>query len=60
MESVDLMFFILLVVLVIFAYVRINPKLDWNYQTGDRLLWFNDPFDSCKRKAITIWRRKKM
>jgi hypothetical protein len=58
MESVDLMFFILLLVVVIFAWQKINPKLDWNYQTGDKLLWFNDPFDSCQRKAITIWKRK--
>lgn len=58
MESVDLMFSVLLVVLVIFTYVKIDPKLDWNYQTGDKLLWFNDPFDSCQRKAITIWKKR--
>ena len=58
MESVELMFIILLVLCLFFAWIKINPKLDWNYQTGDKLLWYNDPFDSCFRKAITIWKRK--
>jgi hypothetical protein len=58
MVSVELMFVILFAFLLILTWRTINPKLDWNYETGERLLWYNDPFDSCTRKAVTLWRVK--
>lgn len=50
---------LLLLLVLIFVYFKINPKFDWNYETGEKLLWFNDPFDSLKRKAVTLWKTKK-
>lgn len=50
---------LLLLFVLGFAFARINPKFDWNYETGEKLLWFNDPFDSLKRKAVTLWKTNK-
>lgn len=58
MESVEIMFVLLILLLLIFAWKTVNPKLDWNYETGEKLLWYNDPFDLCKRKAVVLWRTK--
>ena len=58
MESVELVFLLLVLFLLIFTWRTINPKFDWNYETGEKLLWYNDPFDSCTRKAVTLWRKK--
>ena len=58
MESVELMFIILFVFLLIYAWKTINPQFDWNYYTGEKLLWYNDPFDSCQRKVIILWKNK--
>ena len=58
MESVEMMFLLLAILVILFAYKRIDPKLDWNYETGERILWYNDPFDSCQRKAIILWKKK--
>lgn len=41
-----------------YIYVKIDPKVDWNYETGDRLLWINDPFDHYRRKSFKLWRVK--
>ena len=54
----EVLFVLLLVVVVIYVYILIDPKLDWNYETSEKLLWFNDPFNSLKRKAVTLWRKK--
>lgn len=58
MEAVELMSLILFILVAIFTYNKINPSLDWNYETGEKLLWFNNPFDSWKRKAIVLWKKK--
>lgn len=58
MESVELMFIIAVFLFLIFSWRTVNPKMDWNYETGERLLWYNDPFDSCERKSIVIWKNK--
>jgi hypothetical protein len=50
---------LLLLLVLIFVYFKINPKFDWNYETGEKLLWFNDPFDSLRRKAVTLWKTNK-
>lgn len=49
---------LLFAIVAIYVYKIIDPKTDWNYETGDKLLWFNDPFDSCRRKAVTISKGK--
>jgi hypothetical protein len=56
MESLLIM---LLLLGLMYVLAAINPKFDWNYETGEKLLWFNDPFDSLKRKAVTLWKTKK-
>jgi hypothetical protein len=56
MESLLIM---LLLLVLMYVLAVINPKFDWNYETGEKLLWFNDPFDSLKRKAVTLWKTKK-
>ncbi len=48
---------LLFAIVAVYVYKIIDPKLDHNYETGDMLLWFNDPFDSCIRKAVTIRRK---
>lgn len=58
MESVELMFLLLILLLLIYAWKTIDPKLDWNYETEERILWYNDPFDCYKRKSIRLWRSK--
>lgn len=57
MES--LLIVLLLLVVIFYVFTVINPKFDWNYETGEKLLWFNDPFDSLRRKAVTLWKTKK-
>lgn len=58
MESVELMFIIAVLFLLVFAWRTIDPKLDWNCETKEKLLWYNDPFDSYTRKPIVIWKSK--
>lgn len=57
-ETVDVMIVIAVIFLFHFAYTKINPKLDWNYDTGERILWYNDPFDLCTRKAVILYKKK--
>lgn len=56
MES--LVTILLLLVIAFYVFRVINPKFDWNTETHERLLWYNDPFDSCKRKAVNLGRVK--
>jgi hypothetical protein len=57
MEAVELMFVLLMVFLCIYAWIEVNPKIDFNAVTGHYLLWYNDPFDCYERKAITLWKK---
>lgn len=54
--SIHLLFVIFGALLLIYIWRTIDPKLDNNYETGDLLLWYNDPFDKCERKAIKLWK----
>lgn len=59
MESVELLFSLLFFFLLIYCWRVINPKLDWNYETDERLLWYNDPFDLYSRKSIVLFKKRK-
>ena len=50
---------VLLILVVYLIAIVTNPKFDWNYETGEKLLWFSDPFNSFKRKSVTLWKSKK-
>lgn len=45
--------------LLVYTWKKINPILDYNTETEEEILWYNDPFNSCKRKFITLWKTKK-
>lgn len=47
--------FLLILLVLVFAWKHIDPKIDWNYETGERLLWYNDPFDIYRRKRIVLY-----
>jgi hypothetical protein len=54
MESYYIMIWILFVLFVVTG-VLTDPKLDINYETEERILWYTDPIDN-KRKFITLWK----
>jgi len=54
----ELAFLFLIFLVLCYGIARIDFKLDWNYETGERILWFNDPFDSCTRKFFVLYRKK--
>lgn len=56
-ESIILMMGFLF--LLIYLWKTIDPKLDWNEETGERILWYNDPLDLCTRKSFTLFFIKK-
>ena len=57
--SLELAVFCLLILCIVFYVWRVvDPKLDWNYETGERLLWYNDPFDIYSRKSVKLWTKK--
>lgn len=58
MKSVEVMFFLLVLFLLIYTWRIIDPKVDDNYETGEKLLWFNNPFNLCKRERITLWKKE--
>lgn len=37
--------------------ILLEPKLDWNYQTNERILWFNIPWEN-KRTFIVLYKRE--
>lgn len=45
-------FFLVIVLLIIPAELIWKPRLDFNYQTGGLLLWYNTPDDGRKYKRI--------
>ncbi len=53
-----IIFSILILFLLIYCWFIIDPKLDWNYETGERLLWYNDPFGLYLRKSIVLYKKK--
>lgn len=57
MDTVEVMFIFLMVFLLFYVWFEINPKIDYNTETSEYLLWYNDPFDCKARKVITLWRR---
>lgn len=52
---------LLLFLLLVFAFAidKLKLKFDWNYETGELMLWYNDPFDIYMRKFTVIYRKKK-
>lgn len=58
MNKIEIMGLVILLFLLIDLWFKINPKLDFNTETGDKLLWYNDITDSMKRKFTTLWRIK--
>ena len=48
--------YLLVAVLVIYGWIKINPKLDANYETKERILWYNDPLDFYARRHIVLWK----
>lgn len=60
MNILDIITILVFLFIPIYLWIIINPKLDWNYETGERLLWYNDPFDLYfrSRKSIVLYRKK--
>jgi hypothetical protein len=50
---------ILLLLGLIYVYNVINPQLDYNNVTNEKIIWFNDPFDCCTRKSIVLYKNRK-
>lgn len=48
--------FSLLVIAIVYLLIRMNPKLDNNYETKEKILWYNDPFSYYTRKHIVLWK----
>lgn len=58
-DSTALIIFLFpIVIFIIYCLRIINPKLDWNYETEEKILWYNDPFDHCIRKTIVVYKKK--
>jgi len=57
MATVEVMFVLLMVLLLIYAWRDVNPKIDFNSVTGHYILWYNDPFDCHERKAFILWKK---
>lgn len=58
MQQIEWILLLLISFSSIFIWSIINPKLDWNYETDERILWYNDPFDNHTRKSIVIYKKK--
>lgn len=52
------LFILLLVAGIVYIYFEVDPKIDFNTETGDYLLWYNDPSDQKIRKSIPLWKAK--
>lgn len=59
MDSVTIIFSISLIVLTIHGLYKINPKLDVNNITNERILWYTDPSDFYTRKYVVLWKIQK-
>jgi hypothetical protein len=46
---------IILQIILFIAIVFLNPKLDWNYETGHRILWITNPFNN-QRIFLILYR----
>jgi hypothetical protein len=53
-----LFYYIFSFILIVYVWSFISPKLDWNFETKERLLWYNDPFDHFTRKFIVLYKKK--
>lgn len=51
--------FLFLLACFLYVLIAMNPKLDWNYETEERILWFNDPFNYGLRKSIVLYKKSK-
>ncbi len=61
MEDVNIpecLLYVFLIFTLGYIYSKIDPKVDWNYETGDRLLWYNNPFDHYRRSSVKLWTTK--
>jgi len=46
---------ILIMLILWYLWHFLEPKLDWNYETGERILWYSDPFNYGYRKSIILY-----
>lgn len=58
MNAVEIAIVAVILFVIINGWNILNPKLDWNFETEERLLWYNDPFDHFTRKSIRLYRKK--
>lgn len=52
----DQLFVILCIIAVTFVLMEVDPRLDYNYETEERILWYNDILNGFTRKFITLWK----
>lgn len=50
---------LLMILVILFLIKELDPKLDYNYETGHRVLWYNDILSGFTRKFIKLWRTDK-
>lgn len=55
----DQLFVIACIIGLIFTVMEVDPKLDYNYETEERILWYNDIFDNFTRKFVRLWKINK-
>lgn len=59
MDVVITTFFVLVLIGVgIYTYKAIDPKIDNNYETKEKVLWFNNPLNNLFREYITLYKIK--
>lgn len=54
--SISVVLIIILLFTLYTVFKQINIKFDWNYETGERLLWFNNPLNIYERKVIVLYK----
>lgn len=53
-------FWIVSLIVIFYVIIAItNPKLDWNYTTGERILWITNPLDGERLPIILYVDRSK-
>jgi hypothetical protein len=46
---------VLIIFMLWFVWSALDPKLDWNHETGARVLWIYNPFNNYERKSIQLY-----
>lgn len=58
MAEIIFVLFIVALAAITFIWLKVAPKIDTNYITEEKILWYNDPFDFYVRKHIVLWKIK--